>query len=135
MSKLPRWAYASIILFLVYFPAAYLLQKSYRPPSPDARHQLVPPFISTGSGLSYIAYDHWFFRPKDVDDKSQILLFEDDKSLGPITSEDDVYGLGHGRYARVQDGNGAKFVFSSSDGTNPAVNGRRYWVARSNLRP
>ncbi len=54
-------------------------------------------------------------------------LFEDGVELGPChAAVDDIRTLGRGRYAHWS---GCLF-FSSSDGTDPAVNGRRYDLRR-----
>ena len=57
--------------------------------------------------------------------RSQLLLFEDDALLGPAhTPHDDIRRLGDGRYSHW----GSTLYFSTSDGTDPNANGRRYRV-------
>jgi hypothetical protein len=58
--------------------------------------------------------------------RSPFVIYEDDRPLGPAHSRSaDIHELGHGRFSHWT---GIGFIISSSDGTNPATNGRNYWV-------
>jgi hypothetical protein len=58
--------------------------------------------------------------------RSPFVVYENDQPLGPAHSRTaDVHNLGHGRFVHWI---GVGFIISSSDGTNPATNGRNYWV-------
>jgi FkbM family methyltransferase len=55
--------------------------------------------------------------------RSDALLFEDDRLLGPAHAQhDEIRARGYGRYSHW----GRHVYFASSDGSNPNVNGRRY---------
>ena len=58
--------------------------------------------------------------------RSPVLLYENDRLLGPAhSSHDDIAHLGEGRYSHwKQQG----FFFSSSDKSDPNSNGRSYWA-------
>ena len=88
------------------------------------------------SKFAVIGLDFHFRDDADIpgERRSSILLYEDDKLLGPAgTSHYEIAVLGMGRYAHSKTGNnGANslFVFSSSDNTDPNTNGRVYWAER-----
>jgi hypothetical protein len=64
--------------------------------------------------------------PSDADDVSTVLLLEDDVPLAlPHALHADIAALGAGRYSHWKD----TLLFSSSDGSDPAMNGRRYAAA------
>lgn len=61
----------------------------------------------------------------DAPDRSLLRLFESDASLGPSHSQHvDINHIGGGRFSHWYDG----FRFSSSDNTDPRVNGRIYRI-------
>jgi hypothetical protein len=61
----------------------------------------------------------------DNQDRSPIVLYEDDHPLGPAhSSHTDIARLGGGRYSHWKT---QGMVFSSSDNSDPNANGRRYW--------
>ncbi|WP_426441970.1 hypothetical protein [Bradyrhizobium genosp. P] len=101
------------------------------------RHQLMPPFLplTPGSNFAMISIDPWFGKFADVaglhDSSSPIVLYEDDKLLGPAhsTPHAEIATLGHGRFSHWK-GNFSVFVFSSSDNTDPRTNGRTYWAVK-----
>jgi hypothetical protein len=97
------------------------------------------------NGLMYLAHvriDAWripnYFKwkflsnlslgPSDtLEDPTQAtsLVCENDKQLGPAHSlHVDIVNLGHGRFSQWDDG----LLFSSSDGSDPNQNGRKYKV-------
>jgi len=58
--------------------------------------------------------------------RSPFTVYENDRALGPAHSlAADIHELGHGRFLHWK---GIGFIISSSDGTDPATNGRKYWV-------
>src|SRR5215813_12688520 len=62
----------------------------------------------------------------DRDLRSRIVVFEDGKRLSPgHAMHDEIRSIGRGRYSHWGD----TLYFSSSDGTDPRSNGRRYTVA------
>ena len=59
-------------------------------------------------------------------DRSPVMIYEDGKPLGPPHSNfRDISTLGHGRFTYWI---GQGLIFSSSDGSDPNYNGRRYWA-------
>ncbi len=82
-------------------------------------------------GVAWIARVPKFSEFEDsnpTDQKSPVLLYENDKPLGPPhSSHYDIESVGLGRYAHSKTIGG--FVFSTSDNSDPNTNGRAYWVA------
>jgi hypothetical protein len=61
----------------------------------------------------------------DLGSHSRLLLFEDDRALGPAhVAHDDIRTSGSGRFAHW----GARLYFSASDNSDPRSNGRSYKV-------
>jgi hypothetical protein len=61
----------------------------------------------------------------DLESHSSLLLFEDDRPLGPAhVAHDDIRTSGAGRFAHW----GARLYFSASDNSDPRSNGRGYKV-------
>jgi hypothetical protein len=97
----------------------------------------MPPFLPLmpSSDFAMISVDPWFGNLADVprlrDSSSPIMLYEDDKPLGPAhaTPRSEIGTLGHGRFSHWK-GNFSVFVFSSSDNTDPRTNGRTYWAVK-----
>jgi hypothetical protein len=93
----------------------------------------LPPAWMTYEGESCFVYPLDFIAPfDDVEhpDASVIRLFEDGLQLGPPhASHDEVRRLGAGHYSHWE----GKLYFSSSDGSDPRVNGRRYEVRAPGL--
>ncbi|WP_426433933.1 hypothetical protein [Bradyrhizobium genosp. P] len=82
--------------------------------------------------------DPWFGDLADAgreQDNSPIILYEDDKPLGPAhtTPHSDISAIGLGRFSHWK-GNYSVFVFSSSDNTDPRTNGRSYWAVKPPAR-
>ncbi len=58
--------------------------------------------------------------------RSPVVIYEEDKPLGPPHSNfADISKLGHGRFTYWI---GQGLIFSTSDGSDPNSNGRRYWA-------
>jgi hypothetical protein len=80
-------------------------------------------------GVAYAAKGDEFraFEDSDArDQRSPIVLYENDKPLGPAHSAHyDVEQIGLGRYSHWKD---IGFLFSTSDNSDPNHNGRVYWA-------
>lgn len=64
--------------------------------------------------------------PASEHGRSPVMIYEDGKPLGPAHSDfASISKLGHGRFSYWTD---QGFIFSSSDGSDPNSNGRRYWA-------
>jgi len=100
------------------------------PPSVAVRwttRELAPAAIEPRAGLACVAGvpREW---PGDEVDRSTLVLFEDDRPLPhPHALHGEIEALGAGRYSHW---NGA-LLFSSSDGSDPRRNGRRYVAAHA----
>ena len=98
-------------------------------PEPINRHILQPPFLHRG-GLAWAAHvPEDVSGPSDSSDDtrcSQLRLWEDDTRLGPRHAlHNAIESEGAGRYSHW----GGGLIFSTSDGSDPNTNGRRYGVA------
>ena len=135
---MPNWspktkATAMIALFAVYFPIALYLRHSYAPEQAPAGTvvDLKRPFLrfSADNGFSFYVLAPTLDSLADSDDdikRSPFVIYENDRPLGPAHAKHaDIAKLGYGRFSHWTQ---AGFIFSSSDGTSPASNGRRYWV-------
>jgi hypothetical protein len=89
-------------------------------------------FERLGDSRHAVVAHSWFPRgarlgeadSEDDNERSRVLIYEDDKPLGPPHSPHaDIGGLGMGRFSHWR---GQGFVFSSSDNSDPATNGRSY---------
>ncbi len=64
--------------------------------------------------------------PAVADGRSPVIIYEGGKPLGPAHSSfADISKLGHGRFSYWT---GLGMFFSTSDGSDPNSNGRRYWA-------
>lgn len=130
--RLPRWAKFLALAAPVYFGAMHWADVTYDP-SIQNREYLRRPFLPLlDSKFSAVAHSYKFSDVADLpgQHRSDVLLYEDGKLLGPPHSE--VYHvavLGMGRYAHWR-ANHVAIAFSSSDGTDPKTNGRVYWAER-----
>ena len=81
----------------------------------------------TPTFLKSAVFGNMRLGPGDADDaptRSTAVLCEDDRQLGPPhASLDDIGKLGSGRYVHWHH---SGILFSTSDGSNPNDNGRRY---------
>jgi len=65
----------------------------------------------------------------DQPQRSPILVYEDDRPLGPAHSSlDDIESKGQGRYLHTKTRTAEGIFFSTSDNSDPNSNGRHYWV-------
>jgi hypothetical protein len=66
----------------------------------------------------------------DNNERSPVLLYEDQRLLGPAhSSHEDISVRGRGRYSHWKR---QGFLFSSSDNSDPNKNGRSYWAVVPN---
>jgi hypothetical protein len=128
-----RAAMAAAVLFAVYFGLASWLQATYvAQPGASGDHviRLARPFEAFDeAGSAFIARNLLFNRFADTLEalhRSPVRLYEGNKLLGPAHSQHiDIAEKGGGRYSHWQD---YGVVFSASDGSNPNLNGRIYWL-------
>jgi hypothetical protein len=127
-----RWIACAVVAIAVYFSAALWLKYSYGQPSKPTgvAFRLQRQFFELqGSDIAFAvnvrSLDH-LSDTMDFQARSPFVLYEDTTRLGPAHSEHAGI-LKHGR-GRFSHWNGAGFIFSSSDGTNPNSNGRKYWA-------
>ena len=124
-----------VLAIVAYFGTALWLERTWQDPAPKGRvvAPLVRPFVPLGKaafradpllkdkGLAALAD-----RPDiEGDARSPVIIYEDNKPLGPSHSTFAEVSAGHGRFAHWTD---QGIVFSASDGTDPNTNGRRYWA-------
>ncbi|MHC6154904.1 hypothetical protein ACVSQB_24285 [Bradyrhizobium elkanii] len=140
MFSISRRAVAkSAIGCAVYAGAAVWSIWTYEDPAPKGRivFAVYPPFTKV-AGAEYQTNPitaPLFKALKELDDeadandaahRSNLLLYEDDKLLGPPHSvHSDIATLGEGRYSHWKD---VGIRFSASDNSDPNINGRRYWA-------
>jgi hypothetical protein len=95
---------------------------------------LYPPFLHE-AGMAWQAemrpFDRKALLPYADDPalergRSPVIIYEEGKPLGPAHSNfADIGTLGHGRFTYWT---GQGLIFSTSDGSDPNSNGRRYWA-------
>ena len=122
-------------LFAVYFPVALYFKSTYipQPAPPKDRIWLTGPFLPfTPGGNAYLAWLPKFEELADTPDtaeRSPIVLYENDRILGPAHSRhQEIADLGGGRYSHWT---GMGIVFSTTDNSDPNKNWKLYWVRRS----
>lgn len=94
----------------------------------SARHGLDPPFLHRG-GLAWAAYlpVDWPSDSSQDPACSRLQLWEDDIALGARHAlHGAIESEGRGRYSHWD---GRRLIFSTSDGSDPNTNGRRYTVS------
>lgn len=119
-----------------YFSVALWLDRSWDDPRPKGEIvvQLVGPFEPQAKAafrtvpssreygdLAALADDPHI----EGDSRSPVVVYENKTPLGPAHSTFAEVSSGHGRFAHWK---GFGIIFSSSDGTDPNTNGRRYWA-------
>jgi hypothetical protein len=145
MALTVRWdirLVCAVVAIVTYFLVAYWLQLDYVPPAVSHAEPKVVgekvllqrPFARfMNSDFAVIARDEKFSGLADSVDnneRSPIEVFEDEKRLGPPHSvHKDIWAVGRGRYSHWRN-DGAIFVFSSSDNSDPQTNGRAYWAVK-----
>ncbi|SDS26857.1 hypothetical protein SAMN05444158_1533 [Bradyrhizobium canariense] len=127
---------ATAVIYAIYLPIALWLGHTYVPlPAPPGASPLYG--ISHTKGYAFsspLAYSFRPFADDKLDDQgSPVMLYEDNKPLGPAHSDDlDIERIGKGRYSYRK---GVGLIFSTSDNSDPAANGRHYWVDCPNKSP
>jgi hypothetical protein len=120
--------------FAVYFSIASSLKYGYPylppVPPPGTVLELKRPFdrFLLEGGLASAAPAPSLDSEADTNGgvKSPYVVYEGNQPLGPAhIMHTEISKLGHGRFSHWK---GIGFVISSSDGTNAASNGRKYWV-------
>jgi hypothetical protein len=135
----------ALVAAAAYLLVAHWLKISYVPPIiskieptvTGTKSLLRRPFVRfLNSDFGVIAQDKLFVSLADSADnneRSPIEIYEDDKRLEPAHSvHADVAKIGHGRFSHWRN-DGAIFIFSSSDNSDPQTNGRAYWAVRPNV--
>ncbi|MCB9897474.1 MAG: sulfatase [Planctomycetes bacterium] len=93
---------------------------------------LQAPFAANGGQAFTVALPSGWVADDMTSNASRVELFEDGHALGPAHAPHaDVRALGGGRYSHWQ----GTLYFSSSDGSDPNVNGRRYEARVEPLPP
>jgi hypothetical protein len=119
------------LLFPAYASAALWLKQSYVPVErpKGAVLQLISFKKLAPNGFAYRSPVQ---RPRDLADspaepaRSPAVIFEDGKPLGPAHSAlEDIERIGLGRFSHLKN---FGYIFSTSDNSDPATNGRKYWV-------
>ena len=129
---LPTWARFLILATPVYLGGMHWAGVNYDP-GLQKREYLRRPFLPLlDSKFAAVAPSYKFAEVADLpgQHRSDVLLYEDGKLLGPPRSE--VYHvavLGMGRYSHFK-ASSVAIAFSSSDNTDPKTNGRVYWAER-----
>jgi hypothetical protein len=136
MSRRTKWTAALGAAALYFFIALYL-QYTYVPPPPGDFATLKRPFQSYSTGptdFAVVASVPELEQLSDTTDRptnSPFTIYEDGKPLGPAHSvHADIAKLGHGRFSHWTN---TGFIFSSSDGSNPQINGHTYRFVRTSL--
>jgi hypothetical protein len=137
----------AVVAITAYFLVAYWLKFSYVPPIVSdvepkvigAKILLRRPFERyLDSDFGVIARDNSFVNLADSTDnneRSTIEIYENDRRVGPAhSSHRDVVRIGRGRFSHWRRGEGAIFVFSSSDNSDPQTNGRAYWAVKPSIQ-
>jgi len=130
-----RWLLFCCAAAATYLGAAFWIKATRDPiliePNVLGRKILLHrPFVMyRESPNAVVVPDYWFVAGADTNEdptRSEILLFENGKQLGPWHHQPhyEIATKGMGRYAHW----GSIFLFSSSDNTNPNTNGRNYWA-------
>jgi hypothetical protein len=137
-SRIGKFACAGVAV-AIYFGLAEWSIRSYVDLTPRGAivFRMYPPFEKlSGSEHQLIAYARPTERfiktmdnladSNDDNNHSPVLLYENDKLLGPAHSlHADIANLGQGRYSHWK---GQGFLFSTSDNSDPNSNGRFYWL-------
>jgi hypothetical protein len=124
-----RVVLAAAVVFALYLPLAVWLRNIYVPAVGPPGSVLLLSDIHKLKGFSYRSSDFQLRGLADDPEGEQhspVVLYEDDKPLGPQHSEiADIEQLGSGRYTQRKR---IGFVFSASDNSDPRKNGRKYWA-------
>lgn len=129
------------VTLAIYFPVA--LWTKYSVPElnvPGEKLLLRGNFIQGKSGSRFAGHAYLVPVLKQFDGladsanstRSPLVIYEDDHPLGPPHSDHlDIQDIGKGRYSHWK---GTGLLFSTSDNSDPNVNGRAYWVVIPSLQ-
>ena len=128
-NKRTKWACALAATSL-YFSVALGLKYSYVPPGipPSEKIALRRPFFKVEK-FAFVATTPELSASADSlrdNGRSHILLYEDERLLGPAhtTPHAEIARMGRGRFSHWDD----IIVFSASDNTDANANSRTYWA-------
>jgi hypothetical protein len=114
-------------IFAVYLPTAMFVHSAYvAAPRPTGRDVELMPRVSFHSP-DYYTVRAYLFRPPRIADPSGIVIYEDTVQL-PGRDVEVIWDK-----IPKEDGSliDSYFIrFRTSDGSDPRVNGRRYWIVR-----
>ena len=127
---------AAAAVYAVYLPVALMIASDEVfppwPPGNPIRLLDIQKHLERGlpdGGFAYVAKASELRAFEDADPKAQkspIIIYENDKPLGPAHSDHyDVEKIGLGRYSHSKD---IGILFSTSDNSDPHKNGRAYFV-------
>jgi hypothetical protein len=124
---------ASAVVYGIFMAVAPLVATKSRvlPPVDNARLLIgfQKPFPERNLYLLQSSQFREFEDTDEDDQKSPVVLYEDDKPPGPAHSHHhEIEQLGQGRYAHLK---GQGILMSTSDNSDPRTNGRRYYAAVS----
>ncbi|WP_431204224.1 hypothetical protein ACQ86E_03595 [Bradyrhizobium betae] len=124
---------AVVAMLVAYAPAVLILN---RRPQPDGTI-LSAPFVRYDNSNAFMTYPvipGATADDKDHREQSTLILYEDDKPLGPAHSTNrDVLVEGGGRYLFWHH-NANMLLFSTSDNSDPNTNGRTYRISDPGAR-
>ena len=110
-----------------YFALAAWLSYSWVDPVPVGRVVIPIPKLGERHGHAMVVYGDIPDLPTDDEGSggSPLVIYEDSVRLGPAHSTfTEIQTGGMGRFGHWKN----SFAFSTSDNSNPATNGRRYWA-------
>jgi hypothetical protein len=126
-------AIAALGIVAVSFLVALWAMDYFSPLCPQGTGTALPrPFAKFDPlGFAYVGAAPTFDGLSDSSDnstRSTLLVCENNRRLGPMHSlHAEIAKEGLGRFSHWQ---GAGFIFSASDNTDPNRNGRNYWVVK-----
>ena len=133
MSRAGKLTLALLALGVVYFPLALWAKYTYVPPKlpPGAIQMMVRSFNRYRGGGFAFTYPADTIQSKADSEaapsRSPMMIYEDGKPLGPAHSTHAaIVKDGNGRFSHWEE----QFIFSSSDNSDPNLNGRQYWIGR-----
>lgn len=125
-----RMTTAIIVTLAIWFPLGAYIGSLYTPlPRPPGSFSFVGIEKHAEGEFMYVIHFDRHSHLADTPEqprRSPLLLFENDRPLGPAHSTtDDIKRLGGGRYLHLPE----VVYFSTSDNTDPRNNGRQYsWL-------
>ena len=115
-------------IYALYLPLALSVAHFHepRPVPPEPRFQLLRFEHVEGAAFRTRPMLVSQFEDDPAAQRSPLILYEDDKPLGPAHSpHEEVEHVGRGRYSHWKE---IGILMSTSDNTDPNRNGRLYWI-------